>query len=113
MIKMKYQEIKIGNITIGKLREDGRILVKFCDKRHYFVKYRGFGMNKELLDKLIERGLIQIKIRYKKTNNKIEEYKVAAKVWQREGILHQNEIEPYDWQYILPKDKMVREGDEI
>ena len=111
MIKMKYHNIKIGNITIGKLREDGRILVKFCDKRHYFVKYRGFGMNKELLDKLIENGLIQIKIRYKKSGGGVDEYKVSAKVWQQEGILHQNEIEPYDWQYILPLEKMVREGE--
>ncbi len=107
---MEYYNYYIDGIPepIGKLRSDRKVLIKVCRPEHFFIKFNGFGINKEALDILLRKGLIQIRVKYLRKNaSGFELYKVSAKVWQSEGVVYKNNIPPFDLQYILPKSKMT------
>ena len=113
---MKWVKKFYEGKDVGLIRSDGLVFMKIVYPQHIFRKFNGVGISEGLIDELKERGVVQIRIVYKKGNNEEEIYRVSIDEWIKEGIPYTN-IEKgrdgktiIDEQLILPFEKMVKEG---
>lgn len=77
--------------------------VYFYTKRrpcHFYKKYRGFGMNLELLGMLKQQRVEKIQIKYEGKEG-VKRFLSSLELWFSEGVVVKNQLKPYDVQHTL------------
>lgn len=117
---IRWEKVFWHGKNVGLLKSDRTEFLSVRNKCHFFRKFNGFGISKELLMHLENMGVLKIKIVYLKDENKIEVWKTYLNIFFRKGILYQNGS---DVQLILPREywrvenepekEIVRESAEV
>jgi hypothetical protein len=100
--------VKLDGKLIGEIRPDGLVYVTHRWPQHYFRKFQGFGISKDVINYLNRAGVKKIVVCY---------HSEKPQTWQT-GIAHflskaNTYINGNDFQYILHKDDWcIREAGE-
>jgi len=71
------------------------------EHQHYFIKYAGFGLSRELIKLLLKNKVEKIKIRFKKDSFTLINYRTTISKFVDDTI-HFKYYDNDDLQYILP-----------
>lgn len=73
----KHKQVKVGEI-IGD-----EFVKRVIDKKHFFKLYKGYGIQKSVLQELVSKGVRKVKI----INDKGMEYVAPISVWVQYGVV--------------------------
>jgi len=93
--------------VVGKIT--GRVYTTKRTGKHYFYKYKGFGISQSIIDELLKRGVIWIKIEYE-SGSKIAEYLTHVDNYNNSTITHEY---MGDYQKIVEVHKMKTLKEEV
>lgn len=79
------QEIKLFNRNIGKVIPTKSAFFTYRQEKHWFKKFKGFGMNKKVLLDLSDRGIEEIWLFYLR-KGVTSLWKAPIKTWIEKGI---------------------------
>jgi len=98
-IRQKGNEFFWRGRNIGRLSEDKKRFITYRFPGHFFVKYQGWGFNRELIDLLIEQKVEKIVLIYKRKDGGETLYQTTPnRVKERGTLIKEKDFEE---QYIL------------
>ena len=71
------KEIMILNRIVGKVREDGVAIKELNEKKHFFVKFNGYGINSMWLNALHKQNCPKIILLIEKENKEIVQIAIS------------------------------------
>lgn len=91
--------LKLNNRVVGSLNEDTYITYRNT-KKHFFIKFRGYGISTSVLDYLKEHGIVKIRIIEERVSGERRNINSTITDWEEKGIEYK--ASEYDKQIILP-----------
>ena len=91
----------------GHINSDNEFVMQRSG-RHYFKKYQGIGLSKDVLKQLASMQVKKIVLVYSTVNDGDQVYETTLHDMILIGIQYTNPIEEEDYQYILPLKKWKR-----
>ena len=98
------EDIRFKNKIIGTLN-DG-VFRTHRDKRHFFVKFKGFGLSSSIIDELKRRNCRSVLLIYTKSDNSESLYLAPLMRFYEKGEIWKDGED--DWQRILPLTEWVK-----
>lgn len=95
--------------TIGKLTgyiKDRKYLMYKNRERHYFKKYKGYGISKSILDILKQENIREVIIIEELKNGERRKIETTTEKFYTRGIRHK--YKQADYQLILPETEFTR-----
>lgn len=110
--------IKMWDKHIGDVYfSDGKkiFVMRRKKSKHFFRNFEGYGINKNLLQTLIQRfRVVEIRLVEILEDNCTNVYRTNPETFIKEGYAYKNKVEPFDEQYILPvKDFVLPHGRQL
>lgn len=85
---------------LGHISKDGKRFITKRSQEHFFIKYKGFGFNKKLVEILEKEGVEKVIIYYTRKDGGETLYITTPKTIKEKGILIKEE--GFEEQYVLP-----------
>jgi hypothetical protein len=82
----------------GKIKDDGTFFT-YRTEKHYFRKYKGFGLSWSVIEQLRKHKVTKIVILYNKDNGITKKLETTLETWLKHSQIYNNCSN--DWQRIL------------
>jgi len=88
-----------NNKFLGRISEDGKRFITTRTQEHFFIKHKGFGFNRRLIEILEKEGIEKVIIYYKRKDGGETLYITDPKTIREKGVLIKEE--GFEEQYVL------------
>jgi len=85
-LRQEGKEFWWGKRFLGILNIEKKQLITWRKQKHFFIKYQGWGFNRELINKLISLNIQEIILIYRNSNNTETLFRITPKEVRERGI---------------------------